>query len=383
MRNLLKQFGVGRKANGFFSYQGVNNPQWTPIRYDAISAEGFQKNAVVFRAINLISRGIASIPMMVKNVDDKTENLELTNFLNRPNKTQSRGAFLETMINYLLISGNAFIHCVENNGMNCLRTDRVRISPDASGTSVGFYIYEVDLKKFNIPADDVLHLKFFNPLNDWYGLSPLQIAARAVDQHNAISDHNLAILQNGGRPSGCLMVKNGDDAITDEQREQLRTDLQNSYAGAKNAGRIMVLEGSFEWKEMGLSPKDLDFGAGKTITSREIALAFGVPPAMLGLQESATFSSYREARLELWEDTILPLAELVRQEFGNWFSRKFGASVEIVFDLDALHALTSRREILWQKISGADFLTANEKREILGFPPLPNGDKLDNDSNNN
>jgi HK97 family phage portal protein len=232
------------------------------------------------------------------------------------------------------------------------------------------------LKKFDIPVENILHIKFFNPLNDWYGLSPLQVAAMAVDQHNAISDHNLAILQNGGRPSGCLMVKNGDDGLTEEQREQLRADLQSAYAGSKNAGKIMVLEGSFEWKEMGLSPKDLDFDAGKTITSKEIALAFGIPPSMLEMHENTTFSGYREARLQLWEDTILPLGELIRQEFSSWLSRKFGEAVEIVFDLDAVHALTSRREILWQKISNADFLTANEKREILGFPPLPDNGAL-------
>ncbi|MDR2267885.1 MAG: phage portal protein [Holosporaceae bacterium] len=384
MRNLLRHFSgnggnngcKGRVGGNFFSYQCINHPQWTPRRYDAISEEGFQKNAVVFRAINLISRGIASIPMTVKNVDDKTENLALTKLLSRPNKTQSQGAFFETLVNYLLISGNTFIHHGENGEMNCLRTDRVSISPGASGTSAAFYVYEVDLKKFDIPVEDILHIKFFNPLNDWYGLSPLQVAAMAVDQHNAISDHNLAILQNGGRPSGCLMVKNGDEGLTDEQREQLRTDLQSAYVGSKNAGKIMVLEGSFEWKEMGLSPKDLDFDVGKTVTSKEIALAFGIPPSMLGMHENTTFSGYREVRLQLWEDTILPLGELIRQEFSTWLSRKFSEAVEIVFDLDAVHALTSRREILWQKISNADFLTANEKREILGFPPLPDNGTL-------
>ncbi|GHU12739.1 portal protein [Alphaproteobacteria bacterium] len=371
MRNLLKHFGVGKSAsNVFFSYQGTNDPQWTPYRYDAISESGFQKNAIAFRAINLISRGIASIPMSIKNCEDNSENIELTNLLNRPNKSQSRGTFFETLVNYLLISGNAFVHFGEDGELSCLRTDRVHVVPNASKTFVESYSYEVDSSKFMISRENILHLKLFNPLNDWYGLSPLQVASRSVDQHNAISDHNLAILQNGGRPSGCLMVKNGTENLTDEQREQLRADIKNSYAGSINAGKMMVLEGSFEWKEMGLSPKDLDFDSGKNMTAREIALAFGVPPSMIGLRCDSSFSSYKEARLHLWEDTILPLGELIRLELGNWLSKKFDKSVEIVFDLDAVHALTSRREMLWQKISNADFLTTNEKRGILGFAPL-------------
>jgi HK97 family phage portal protein len=184
-----------------------------------------------------------------------------------------------------------------------------------------------------------------------------------------MSKHNLAILQNGGRPSGCLMVKNGTENMTDEQREQLRADVQNSYAGSANAGRIMVLEGSFEWKEIGLSPKDLDFDGGKNMASREIAQAFGVPPMLLGIRGDTTFANYKEARLHLWEDTILPLAELIRLEFSNWISQRSKQQVEIMFDLDEIHALASRREIIWNRISNADFLNADEKRELLGFPP--------------
>lgn len=375
MRNLLKHFGIGRKtSNVFFSYQGVSDPQWTPCRYDTISENAFQKNAIAFRAINLISRGIASIPMSVKNHHDKSENLELTNLLNRPNENQSRGMFFESLVNYLLISGNAFIYWGENGDLNCLRTDRIRVVPNASKTAVESYQYDVDTSTFILSRNDILHLKLFNPLNDWYGLGPLQVASRSIDQHNAISDHNLAVLQNGGRPSGCLMVKNGTENLSDEQREQLREDIKNAYAGSSNAGKMMVLEGCFEWKEMGFSPKDLDFSGGKNISSREIALALGVPPSMVELCENSNFGSYKESRLHLWEDTILPIGELVRLELSNWFSKKIGTPVEIVFNLDAIHALTSKREILWQKISDANFLTTNEKREILGFPPLNESD---------
>ncbi len=375
MINLLKHFNVKKTVpESFFSYQGLGYPQWTSCKYDAISNEGFQKNVIAFRAINLISRGISSIPMSIKNRNDMSENAEITAILNKPNKLQSRNTFFENLVNYLLISGNVFIYYGENNQLNCLRTDRVQIVPNKLKTEVESYLYSVDSSKFKVNKQDLLHIKFFNPLNDWYGFSPLQVASRSIDQHNAMSNHNLAILQNGGRPSGCLMVKNGTENLTDEQREQLRIDIKNAYSGSLNAGKMMVLEGCFEWKEMGLSPKDLDFNSGKDIVSREIAQAFGVPPILVGLRGDSTFSSYKEARLHLWEDTILPLAELIRLEFSNWLSEKFNKDIELHFDLDAVHVLMSRREILWQKISAADFLTLNEKREILGFVPIEKGD---------
>ncbi|MDR2157726.1 MAG: phage portal protein [Holosporaceae bacterium] len=368
MLNLLKHFST-KKEDAFFSYQGIGSPRWTPCRYDALSEEGFQKNVFVYRAVNLISKGIASISIVIKNCDDRTENELITNIFKRPNRSQTRSSFFENLVNYLLISGNAFVHCNDENELQCLRTDRVQIVPNKTKTAAESYVYCVDLSKFMLKKTDVLHLKFFNPLNDWYGFSPLQAAARSIDQHNEMSKHNLSILQNGGRPSGCLMVKSLEN-MTDEQRQQLRSDVQEAYAGTANSGKIMVLEGGFEWKEMGFSPKDLDFDSGKNTTAREIAQAFGVPPVLLGIRGDSAFTSYKEARFHFWEDTILPIAESIRLEFSNWLSTRFNRPVEMIFDLDSIHALVSQREKLWHKISNADFLTVNEKREILGYPPI-------------
>jgi HK97 family phage portal protein len=382
MINLLKHFSTKKAVpESLFSYWGINDPHWTSCKYEEASENGFQKNVIAFRAINLISRSISSIPMVVKNCEDMQENIELTTLLKRPNSFQSYSSFIEAIVNYLLISGNVFIHCGDDGQLRCLRTDRVQIVPNSSKTDVDCYTYSVDSSKFMLEKQSIMHIKFFNPLNDWYGFSPLQAALRYIDQHNAMVDHNVSILQNGGRPSGCLIIKNGEENLTNEQREQLRFDLRNAYAGTANAGKIMILEGAFEWKEMGLSPKDLDFESGKNIASSEIAQAFGVPPVLLGLQQkNSTFGSYKEARLHLWEDTIIPLAELIRAEFSNWLSSRFNCKVEVVLDLDSVSALSSKREALWNKVSSADFLTINEKRKILGFLPI-NDDAINNNSN--
>ncbi|MDR1551676.1 MAG: phage portal protein [Holosporaceae bacterium] len=368
MRNLLRYFSA-KKEDTFFAYQSVSDPQWTSCRYEALAEEGFQKNVFVFRAVNLIASGVASIPFSIKNRDDKIEDEFLTNLFRRPNESQTTSSFLESVMSYLLISGNAFVHCDNNNELHCLRTDRVQVVPNRSKTKVNSYVYSVDMSKFHLEKRDILHLKFFNPLSDWYGFSPLQAASRAIDQYNAMSKHNLSILQNGGRPSGCLVVKNADN-LTEEQRQQLRSDIREAYEGTANSGRVMVLEGGLEWREMGLSPKDLDFNTGKGIAAREIAQAFGVPPALMGIKGESSFNNYREARLHFWEDTIVPMADFIRQEFSNWLSCRFDRSVEVVFNLDAVHALMSERENLWSKLANADFLTMNEKREALGFPPV-------------
>ena len=197
MLNLLGRF-VSKRSG--LVYNGVCTPQWTAKEFDSLAEEGFQKNVFAFRAISLIAKGISSISVSVQN-EDKTDNIELTNLINNPNITMSKSDFFEQIVDYLMISGNAFVWINENNQLQCLRPDRVHVVPNKNHTAVDHYIYTVDDEKYRIKKYDLLHLKLFNPLNDWYGISPLQVASQAIDQYNEMSKHNLAILQNGGRPS--------------------------------------------------------------------------------------------------------------------------------------------------------------------------------------
>ncbi len=377
----------------------LGNPLWTPRRYDKLAEEGFQKNVVVYRCVTLIARSLASVPWLLyerkKDGEHELEKHPLLSLLTTPSPKLAGTAFIEALVGYLLLAGNTYVEGVFNpqgfpQELYPLRPDRIRIIPGANGLPEAFE-YSVGNYKKRLPVDplseqsSVLHLKLFNPLHDWYGMSPLEAASGAIDQHNAVAGHNLALLQNGGRPSGALMIRPHphQSPLTQEQRQNLRQDLREVYEGTRNAGRIIMLEGDFEWKEMGLSPKDLDFIEGKNLSAREIAQAFGVPPMLAGVPGDATFANYREARLHLWEDTIIPLLEFLVAEFNLWLSPYFGENLRLGYDIDSIPALSPKREAVWNKIMKADFLTVNEKRQAVGYGPLPEGgDQLSRTFNN-
>jgi len=376
------------KVSSIVACNTLGSPVWTPRRYDKLADEGYQKNVIVYRAVNLISRGAASVPWRLYNGREEIHEHEILDLLHSPNPRQAGSAFVESVLGYLLLAGNSYIEAVMDDYGNPAelyshRPDRMKVIPGRSGIPVA-YEYEVNGQKRTMPVDGengastVLHLKFFHPLNDWYGLSPIETAACSIDQHNAVASHNLALLQNGGRPSGALMVgKSGDKMpLTTEQREILKQDVQDLYEGNKNAGRVMVLEGEFEWKEMGLSPKDLDFIEGRNLSAREIAQAYNVPPMLVGIPGDATYSNYKEARLHLWEDTILPLLDYFTDELNLWLVNHYGRRLRLTYDIDGIPALAKRREDAWAKIQAASFLTVNEKRQAVGYEPIEGGDTL-------
>ncbi|MDR0633286.1 MAG: phage portal protein [Holosporales bacterium] len=374
-------------------YHTAGRPVWSHKNYESLATVGYSQNVIVFRCISLIAKSLSNITWLIyektNGVEYEVDSHQILALLRSPNAQYSGAAFLESIYSQLLLSGNAYIEAVMDGSnvpkqLCVLRSDRVNVLVNDMDEKVGFE-YKNGKNKQIFPISpyygccDILHIKTFHPLNDWYGMSPVEAASRAIDQHNAVGEHNLSILQNGGRPSGALLVKpqmNGV-ALTAEQREELRESMRSIYEGVDNAGRIAVLEGDCEWKEMGLSPKDLDFHKGKSVSAKEIAQAFGVPPILIGMTEDATFSNYKEARINFWEDTLLPMLNHLLSELNMWLVPYFGANLRLDFDKDNIPALAAKRDHTWDKMQEASFLTINEKRQALGYGPLDGGDRLE------
>lgn len=132
----------------------------------------------------------------------------------------------------------------------------------------------------------------------------------------------------------------------------------------------MLLEGGLDWKPMGFSPSDMEFQKTKEAAAREISIAFGVPPMLMGIPGDATYANYQEANRAFFRLTVLPLVTKVAANLSHWLSSFSGEEVELKPDLDQVPALASERDQQWARVGGADFLTAVEKRALLGLPAL-------------
>ncbi|MEX0300483.1 MAG: phage portal protein [Kordiimonas sp.] len=377
----LKSQGVETKASSktgaagvkpVYSRVGPGQAVATPRRYDKLAREGYQQNVVAYRAINLVAKAIASIPFRTYQGDTRIEGHAFEKLLARPNPKLKGENFLYNFVGYYLIAGNAYAFAAgpENGAPKelwLLRPDTMKVIEGRDGLPAGFE-QQVAGRKQRFDASSVLHWKSFNPLSDWYGLAPLEAAATSVDAHNEGSRWNLALIQNGGTPSGVLYQEDADQLLTESQYKALKDQVESQYTGAVNAGRPLLLEGGLKWQNMGMSPKDMDWTSAKNMNAREIALAFGVPPQMLGIPDAQTYSNYQEARQSLWEDTIIPLARDIAAELSNWLAPKYSQDIELRLDLDEVPALEAKRAQKFERLTNAGFLSDDEKRVALGFP---------------
>jgi len=284
---------------------------------------------------------------------------------------------LENIAANLLLHGNAYVQLIADDRdqpreLCLLRPERVRVVPDANGWAAA-YDYRVGGKVSRYARVDVLerqtvaHIKALNPDSDHYGLGCLEAAIAGASVHNKAARWNKSLLENAARPSGAMTYQPADGApMSAEQFKRLRDDLAEQFSGTANAGKPLLLEGGLKWQALSLTPADMDFVALKEGAARDIALAFGVPPVLVGLPGDATYANAREAGRALYRQTILPMAGRILNALGSMLGDWLGP-VKLTVDTDQLSELAEDRAKLWEAVGNASFLSDAEKREMLGF----------------
>jgi HK97 family phage portal protein len=393
------------RAGPLIAFEALHRPVWSPRDYAAFAREGFMQNAIVYRSVRMVAEAAASVPLLLYEGDQEIPEHPLLDLIARPNPICSAPDLLESWYGFLLVSGNAYLEAVAIGGslreLHALRPDRMKVVPGPDGWPEAFeYTANGNTVRFagevTPGVRPILHVKLFHPVNDYYGMSPIEAAASAIDTHNTASQWNKALLDNSARPSGALVYTARDGNLSPEQYERLKSELEQGFQGAARAGRPLLLEGGLDWKSMSLTPKDMDFIEAKHVAAREIALALGVPPMLLAIPGDNTYSNYQEATRTFWRQTVLPLVNRTAKALSQWLAPAFadaslnnasstsaaspaapalslskGApTLELRPDLDAIEALSTEREALWSRIDKATFLTPNEKRSAVGYGPL-------------
>ena len=365
-------------AAPMIAFHGSGRAAWSPRDTGSLTRTGFVGNPVGFRCVKMIAEAAAAVPFLLHDAERRYESHPLLALIVQPNQAQGSAALLEAFYGQFLLSGDGYFEAAGEDGpreLHVLRSDRMSVVPGADGWPVG-YEYKVGARKhqFDMRRDfaPVLHVKAFHPQDDHYGLSPMQAAASALDVHNSASKWSKALLDNAARPSGAIVYKGADGtgALGTDQYNRLVEEMESHHQGALNAGRPMLLEVGLDWKPMGFSPSDMEFQKTKESAAREVALAFGVPPMLLGLPGDNSFSNYQEANRAFYRLTVLPLVSKTLAALTGWLAPMFGGDLVLKADLDGVPALAAEREAQWRRVSGAEFLTAGEKRQMLGLPKL-------------
>ncbi|MEM9226197.1 MAG: phage portal protein [Pseudomonadota bacterium] len=367
-----------KSSSALVALSRLPNARWGSGDTGSLFRDGFLGNPVVYRCVRMIAEAAGSIPLQSSGSD-------VAELLRDPAPEEAGRAFLERLYCDLMMTGNAFAEAVSLDGetapraLFALPAGGVRPSKDVKGHIQGYTLRlkhgERQIRRASDGWMPVLHLKLYNPADPHIGVSPLMAARKALDLHNGAADWAKSLIDNAARPSGALIYGKDGSRLSDEQFDRLKSELAQDHMGALNAGRPLLLEGGLDWKPMSLSPADMDFLDTRNAAAREIALAFGVPPMLLGIPGDNTYATYKEANTAFWRLTVLPLVTRTADTLSVWLGERFN-DAEVTPNIDQVPAFAADREAYWNQISAADFLTDTEKREYLGLRPLAGSPSL-------
>ena len=363
-----------------FSYYG-KSPRFLEWSTELAIKEGYKHSTWVYSCINLRATTASSVPWLVeKKVGDDWEldtASSLAKLLQRPNPDMDWRTMIEYCIQHQDLSGNSFWSKVRagNNQVAelwVLMPQAIKVVP-GNVRLVDRYEYDLGSVRRNIQPEDILHFKYPDPGNMYFGMSPLLSAAQAVDIDNEAERFQKVSLENRGLSDLHFEVP---PEATAEQVNRLKQIFQEQQGGARNARKALF--SSAKATVLNTSAAELDFTESRRFIRDEICSAFGVPPPMVGNYEKATLSNIETARQIFWRDTLIPVLDRVAATLNQHLAAEFGAEYRIRYDLSQVDAL---RENLSEKVTQAQQLWAmgipfNEinRRLEIGFEEIEGGE---------
>jgi len=385
----------------FQNFLTGNDGQEATWSYQDRVAKGYMGTDIVFSAVDIVASAFASVKLCAATVDSQGEvtklgrDHQLNRLLAKPNMFQNQSEWLYAVAAFRMLGGTGYT--LMDTGDPADFTKPVHLWPLAPPATQlvceqnvmywQFHPQESGCMKWafrRLPIDidgtsNIVDWKAFDPTSITKGMSPLKPADLASDIYRYGNIWNRTYFKHGSRPSQGLVSDtkdaNGNPVFMDEdQRDLLKKELNEVYSGlASGNGKPILLE-HIQPVELSANPKDADFIESHKQVAADVARTAGVPPVLLNQGEGTTYENMAQAKLSMWDDTIIPLVNSHAEELTEDLASRWGDNFVIVPDFSDVSALEPRRETAWKRAEESSFLTVNEKRELVGMDAIPGGD---------
>lgn len=353
----------------------------------------------VFNSVDLIAREGAEVKPVIfdKETDEFTDDFPLIDLLNNPGNGLTGRELFESLYSFYEITGNAFL--IATGPIDSPPKELIVVSPQSvsvtygqngqvSSIMVSGYSQEMTFNRLedkngihfvDKSVGEIWHIRTFSPFNtteynNFFGMSRLSPIAYEVDQFIHASQHNLSLLKRGAKPSGAIIV---NSAITDDTQKQLQNMASSFLGGAENAGRIPVLSNGMDFKELGLSNRDMDFEVMERRITQRIYNAYQVPLSLIS-SDATTFDNYKTGIIRLYQGPVLNTVTKFYEELTRFLMHRYDDSgkLSIKFDPNSIPSLTSARVDELSKLSSLSILSDNEMRSFIGLDGYDGGDTV-------
>lgn len=299
----------------------------------------------------------------------------LCRLLDQPNPWLTAWELWYLTVVYLELTGNCFWYVAdfaesrEPGEIWVVPTPWVRPIPDATAFVKGYEVRPPSGPREIFTPREIIHLKYPNPLDPHYGLSPLQANALTIDANAELLRSRYQMFLSGARPG---IVFQTPQTLTEQTLRRIEEKLETKFSGRGNWQRPLVLEQGLTASPWTLTPAEMDFLNSSRMTRDEIFALFRVPPPVAGVVENLGLGAdiWLGARVMFCEGTVQPKLDLIAQALTRDLGRRYGPDILVTFpDCSPRQAELRRKDDELDARLG--LRTFNEIRRSRGLMPYP------------
>lgn len=386
-----KVLGLSEELGSFLKFGTPGNAA-TPT-----SAMGlYNQSTAVSIPINFVAEAFASINPILKQGTEIINTHPLLELLNKPSPFFTEDLFLETIAKNYLITGETEIIALGSINrppleLQPINPKNVAVVEGNQGLVVSFIVsgeslmgaYQLEKRGRGVRylsgnLREIKQIRNYSTRDNSLlrGQSNLVSASAEARQHIEGNNHNVSLLINGGRVS---LVFHFDEDLRDDDFQATKQRVIDQFGGAQKAGTIGVTAGGkLKIEELGTSNLDMDFANLQTMAQRAVALQYKVPLPMI-TTDASTFNNYKEAKLAMYDDAVLPLADRLFGGLQDFLFPRYKldpSKIRLTYDIDQVTALQSRRNEELKLRRELNLETTNEMRAMIGREPIERGDSV-------
>ena len=382
---VLKQSGGSR----FAPWEVLSSGWGAESETDSSYLAAYLASPTVYAAINRLAQDLASVPLKIQRrqrngaLVDAPETDEVVRVFRAANPTESDLSFRRRFWHSMKLLGEAFVLTdylkrPTPQELWVLRAGQaMRIKTTETGLPTS-YVYRREGGR-EIPYDpkEIYHARYPNPVDEFRGAPPIKACIPAINLEIATLKHWTAFFKRGARPS--LILAHKDPHKPEIVDEWLRK-MKSKVSGPDASFDLMTMDGGWEAKEFGVSPKDGDFPEGYRIVREQILAALGVPPAVAGVLRAGSLSdaNVKEQQELYWLNTIVPDLELLARDLTEIVLPRWGDGYVAVNDYTAVPAMEeiqATRATRFVGLIAGGIMSPNEVATEVGLPRVVGGDQ--------
>lgn len=386
----ILKFFKRETAAGAVKPRNVDGADYRQNVVYANTPEMAMKIAAVYRAVNLISSGLASLQMEYKRKDRSKDYFKLydsgygkrVNWLLgvEPNERMNSYTLFKNLVTSILLRGNAYIY-PEYDEVGIVRAFYL-LSPDSVNYDKHSNLYEVmdDVNRIYrvLRSEEILHFKNVSRDGGYTGVSTIRFAAQTLGIAATSDAETLKRFATGGRFKAILKNSSNVRGIGEYQDEELKghgNDLQDSI---NRGDDILVVKGDAEVSPLSMTSADMQFLESRKFTIREIARFFNVPPSKLMDDSNSNYKSVEVSNIAFYSEALQPIVAEIEREFAaKMLSEVTFMDYKYSFNLKSLYALDLESKAKWDssRLQNGQ-CSVNDLRRENDLEPVEKGDDV-------